>query len=160
MKIIRNTLAIYLLGMVLPATISAQVNVTSGLTANQLVARLIGENVVAFNAQLNCPSGNSGTFDVVSSNLGLNGGIILCTGDAKSDGGSVGVNGDVYAASTQTSSGPGEAHLSGLGNGNVTNDAWVLEFDSVPHVDTVSTLRLGYVFGSEAYDSCTCSQVS
>jgi gliding motility-associated-like protein len=158
MKIIRNTLAIYLLGMMLPATISAQVNVTSGLTANQLVARLIGENVVAFNAQLNCPSGNSGTFDVVSSNLGLNGGIILCTGDAKSDGGSVGVNGNVFDAITQMNSGPGDADLSGLVNGNVTNDACVLEFDFVPDVDTVSTLRFGYVFGSEEYESFTCSQ--
>lgn len=134
-----------------------QVNVTNNLTAAQLVTRLIGENVVAFNAQLTCPNGNSGSFDVVSSNLGLNGGIVLCTGDAKSGNGAVGVNGQVIEGITQMNSGPGDADLSALVNNSITNDACVLEFDFVPDVDTISTLRFGYVFGSEEYEDYTCS---
>lgn len=136
---------------------TAQVHVTDNLTAAQLVARLIGENVIAFNATLTCPSGNSGTFDVVSSNLGLPGGVVLCTGNVQTNSSATGVNGTVSLGVGQTNSGSGDPDLTAL-IGNTTNDACILEFDFVPDVDTVSSLRFKYVFGSEEYPGFTCSQ--
>lgn len=155
---ITSALALFAL-LLLPAAGKAQITVTDNLTAAQLVQQLIGDNVAILNPTLSCPQGNSGKFETISSNLGLDGGIVLCTGAAKTDlaTNTVGVNGHSTLSVGQNNSGPGDPELSGIIGGLPTFDACILQFDFVPDVDTISTLRFKYVFGSEEYTSYTCT---
>lgn len=130
----------------------AQITVTNSQTAQQLVQRLVGYNVTVLNPTLNCTPQHNGQFTTVTSNLGLSGGIILCTGNAND------LAGPYSNYVGQTSATGGNAALSALINGTITNDACMLDFDFVPDVDTVSTLHFDYVFGSEEYPGYTCSQ--
>jgi gliding motility-associated-like protein len=134
------------------STLFAQINVTNSQTAQQLVQRLVGYNVSVLNPTLNCTPQHNGQFTTVSSNLGLPGGVILCTGNASD------LAGPYSNYVGQTAQTGGDPQLSALINNAVTNDACVLEFDFVPDVDTVSTLHFDYVFGSEEYPGYTCSQ--
>lgn len=144
--------------------VNAQVNITANSSAQQLMNTLIGENVVAFNPQLTCGTDHSGTFSVVSSNLGLPNGIILSTGEVASDNPNFVFGIDQPASSFQSNNNisPGDPDLNAIvqqtNPSYITNDACVLEFDFVPDVDTISTLRFHYVFGSEEYPEFACSQ--
>lgn len=148
--------------LLLPLFGKAQLTVTDNVTAQQMVQRLIGDNVAILNPTLNCKSKSGATFKAVSSNLGLSGGIILSTMYSKSDGaGVVGVNGPA-ALEMSGNPPPGSVNLSdpdldAINGPNSVNDACALEFDFVPDVDTTSTLRFKYVFGSEEYPEYACS---
>jgi len=139
---------------------TAQVNVYSGQTALTLAQTLTGQGVTISNAVLTCPTGANGQFGVVSSNLGLDSGIILTNGTAKTNGTVIGVNG---AASLFASYGfpggnpyaPGDATLDSiLPSGQTSNDGCSLEFDFNPAGDTI---KFDYVFGSDEYPTFACS---
>lgn len=146
-------------------TVSAQITVTDNQTAQQLVNKLIGENVAIFNPVLTCDPTANGIFDAPSTSvLGLKGGIVLATGAVNTNGTQIGVNGGGWSggpAITPVST-PGDTDLYNLIKASnpsttITYSGCVLEFDFVPDIDTTSTLKFKYVFGSEEYPQYTCS---
>jgi gliding motility-associated-like protein len=116
----------------------------------------VGSGISFSNATLNCAPGASARFTTISSNLGLDSGIILTSGKAKTNAsqfisGADGPQNAYFAANSNNT--PGDGELGQLG-GIQTFDACILEFDFVPDGDS---LAFEYVFGSEEYDSYSCS---
>lgn len=144
---------ILFLTIFLGSKVHAQLNVTPNQTAQQLIQKLVGANVLLLNPVLNCPAGHSGTFsDGGTTNLNLSGGIILATGTATD------INNNVSFFLGQTNGGaPGDSDLSNLINNTVTNDACILEFDFIPDIDTAAMLSFSYVFASEEYNEFACT---
>lgn len=139
----------------------AQLTITDNVTAAQLVDNLVGSGVITMNPTLTCNNGASATF-TGTSNLGIDSGIILTTGAAKTSGSNIGVNSPANQSMVNTAYGfpygPGDADLSAMLAGSVTtitNNACVLEFKFVPAGDTI---KFQYVFGSEEYPEYACSQ--
>lgn len=130
----------------------AQLSITDNQTAAQLIQRLVGNNVTVLNPVLNCPNAHNAQFSTVNTNLGLSGGIVLATGTAST------LSGPYNQSVGQSVTSPGDADLAALIPPYTTNDACVLEFDFVPDIDSISTLKFDYVFGSEEYPGFTCSQ--
>lgn len=140
--------------------LNAQVNVTTNNNAAQLAQKLVGFGVTTANATLDCGSAasdgvnfGSGMFTVTSSNLGLDSGIVLTSGTAASNGTINGVNGPGNFASSVTN-GLADPDLNTIVAGT-TKDRCILEFDFTTLGDTV---KFDYVFGSQEYESFTCSQ--
>ncbi len=148
---------VVLLITVLSSKTYAQVTPSIGYTAAQLVHKLVGPGVTSSSPVLTCASGASGEFSVVSSNLGIDCGVVLTTGKVVTGGGSYGVNVLTGIASGSFASvdnlAPGDAALTTLA-GQPTKNACILEFDFIPSGDTI---RFNYVFGSEEYPTYTCS---
>lgn len=137
----------------------AQVDVVDNQTAQALAQTLVGQGVVMLNPTLNCPSVANGKFKVISSNLGLDSGIVLTSGRALTLGGAYGVNGTPGNAASNTNNAAGDPDLTTLINLNTggsipTRDACILEFDFIPAGDTV---KFDYVFGSDEYTTYNCS---
>jgi hypothetical protein len=139
----------------------AQVIPSTGYTAAQLVDKLAGPGVTVSGASLICAGGASGEFTATSSNLGIDCGVVLTTGQVVTGAGHVGINitnslpanaNPTNFASTANGT-PGDADLTVLA-GPATNDACILEFDFIPVTGSVS---FDYVFGSEEYNGYTCS---
>ena len=104
---------------------------------------LLGGGITATNHSFIGDSNQIGFFNGVASNLGIDSGIVLSSGNVFD---LVGPN---ASGSTSTSySLPGDATLDAVIFPDPTNDAAVLEFDFVPTSDTIS---FKYVFGSEEY---------
>ena len=117
-------------------------SVDGSVTAFDLAQNLVGNGVTVSNVVLDCASGAYGTFDGSTTNLAIDGGILLTSGSINN---AVGPNTQGGAG---TNNGfPGDADLNALGVGN-TQDACILEFDFIPIGDVVS---FDYVFGSEEY---------
>lgn len=133
-----------LLALLLTSNLAvAQLVVTTGGTATNLTNAISGQGVIITNETLNCPAGAYGTFTSTGTNLGMNAGILLTTGDASL---AVGPN-----ALGSTSACPGtsatDSDLTAI-EPQATQDVCTLEFDIIPQCDT---LKLNYVFGSEEY---------
>ena len=145
--------------LVLSYSLKAQLNVTDSRTAQQLVQKFVGANVVVLNPQLTCPQTHNGEFQVITSNLGINEGIILASGHTKTNGNFVGADGPVgLFSSGQQQFGNTIPELNAiLPSGQTSQDGCMLEFDFVPDIDTISTLRFNYVFASEEYPEFACS---
>ena len=133
----------------------AQMNVVPNQTATQLAQRLTGPGVIVTNATLVCPTNASGDFTVgpLPSNLGIDSGIVMTSGRAQTVGATAGVNGPQTLFAATSNNAPGDADLTTLA-GQTTFDACKLEFDFVPAGDTI---KFDYVFGSEEYDSYSCT---
>ena len=131
----------------------AQLVVTGGYSAAQMAAKLAGPGVTVFGATLTCPSVAYGQFKVITSNLGIDSGIVLTSGLAITSGTNYCVDGPASDFANNDNLAPGDADLTTLA-GLPTNDACILEFDFKPAGDTV---RFKYVFGSEEYTDFTCS---
>lgn len=111
-------------------------------TPEQLVQEiLIGNGIETTNITLKGASISKGKF-WGESNIGIDEGVILTSGDARK---SKGPNNQGNAGTDNNTS--GDADLNQLGGGN-THDACVLEFDFVPQSNTV---EFRYVFASEEY---------
>jgi gliding motility-associated-like protein len=122
----------------------AQINISPGVSATTLINSLVGSSMTVTNVTLNCPTNAYGTFSNGSStNLGLNTGILLTTGNAS------------------IAQGPNNSSSAGFCNGTqifdpqlqsidpqATRDPCILEFDIIPQCNT---LTLHFVFGSEEY---------
>ncbi|HET8574475.1 MAG TPA: choice-of-anchor L domain-containing protein [Edaphocola sp.] len=139
-----------------------QITVTTGYNAQQLAQTLVGQGVIMFNAQLNgqCPvegaSSGAGKFSFNGnpSDIGIDSGIVLTSGDAAAIDNPV----TVFASGAFTGGIAGDADLDSVlsenGSNSTTEDACVLEFDFVPAGDTI---KFDYVFGSEEYPEYACS---
>jgi gliding motility-associated-like protein len=133
----------------------AQILVNDTATAASLVAALVGNGISYSNPTLLCGDSSRGKYTVISSNLGLGDGIVLTSGKAKTTNTQAGVNGPQtqwFPAHCINEVG-GDPELDQLG-GITTFDACILEFDFIPDGDS---LLFDYVFGSEEYDSYSCS---
>lgn len=82
--------------MLVVMSLQAQVTITPTNNATTLAQSLLGTGVTLSNATLNCgaaPSGStnygSGLFTVTSSNLGMDSGIVLTSGQALTSAGTV-----------------------------------------------------------------------
>lgn len=136
----------------------AQITVTGGVNAQQMVEELVGNGVQVSNPVINCFESDGfnaagyGFFDGEFSNIGINSGILLTSGsiDVAAD---VANGNDQTGATVNTGTG-GDAQLDALVAPFTTNDACILEFDFVPYADQLS---FNYVFASEEYPEYVCS---
>ena len=131
---------------------AAQITVTANHSAAELAEKLAGQGVTILNPTMYCAGQANGFFNSVSSNLGLDSGIVLTTGRAATGGGAFGVNGYSFNLASNDNGYPGDATLNVLA-GQQTMDACKLEFDVIPDGDTIS---IDYVFSSEEYISAVC----
>lgn len=128
-----------------------QLTVNTNITAQTLAKAIVGKGAVVTSATLNCPTGACGTFTANNTNLGLNSGILLTSGEADK---AVGPNSSGGAG--KDNNGNNDADLKNIIGGN-TFDACVLEFDIIPSCDT---LMINYVFASEEYNEYVCANVN
>ncbi len=120
----------------------AQIEV-SDATAEEMIETLVGEGVVISNLVINCPEVSYGTFKGTS-NMGIDEGIILTSGDAKLAEGPNNEEG----AFLNNFSWVDDDDLQALIPNYDIMDACVIEFDFTPEGDSLS---FKYVFGSEEY---------
>lgn len=128
----------------------AQLNTTSGLTAQQLAEVIAGPGVVVSNASIIGDANVAiGSFSegTTPTNLGVSSGVILSSGNIADAAGTA-----AYFASTPVGT-PGDPFLAAQ-SGQVSNDAIILQFDFVPNADYV---QFKYVFGSEEYPEWVCN---
>ncbi len=144
----------FVLGSLNPSTpCQAQVTVTTGYTAANLVNRLNGTGVVVFGETLTCGPESYGEFTASGTTLGFGSGIVLTNGTAMTSGSNVGIDGPASNFASTSIGSAGDSDLT-LIAGGPTYDACILQFSFVPSGDTIS---FDYVFGSEEYTSYTCS---
>lgn len=124
-----------------------QISVTANQSAAALAQRLAGNGISITNATLTCAASANGAFTVTSSNLGLDSGIVLTTGNA------VAVAAPEPALTSVNNNTNGDPALQALSGASTTRDACILQFDLVPKGDTV---KFEYVFGSEEYINSIC----
>ncbi|MCB9186055.1 MAG: choice-of-anchor L domain-containing protein [Flavobacteriales bacterium] len=119
----------------------AQITVTGGLNATTLAQTLAGPGITISNATLTGAPDAAGTFSGTS-NLGMNSGVVLCTGPVTLAPGPNNTGGE-----GQDNGQPGASELNGLA-GASTYNAVILEFDFIP---LSNSIEFNYVFGSEEY---------
>ncbi len=124
------------------ASVKAQLLVDNALSPEELAQSLVGSGVTVSNVIMDCPGIAIGRFVGVSTNLGLDSGVIMTTGSIFE---AVGPNDDSGAGLGNGA--PGDPLLDAISS-VTTFDACVLTFDVVPLADTLS---FRYVFGSEEY---------
>jgi len=126
----------------------ANLTTTGGSTASSLVTTLIGGDCFQVaNATSFGPAQSRGTFNNGGTNIGINTGVVLCTGNVASLPGpnnNGGVSANTAGFGVNSTDDPDLATLS---NGNQW-DLIKLEFDFTPTAEDVS---FEYVFGSEEY---------
>ncbi len=120
----------------------SQLSVTGGLTPQELAEILAGPDITVSNVTLTGNGVASGSFEGTSTNLGVNSGVILCTGNID----------DAIGPNDQTNSGsqlgePGTAQMDAL-SGADSHDAITLEFDFEVQSEMI---QFNYVFASEEY---------
>jgi len=127
--------------------LSTAVTDLTSLTALQLAQSLVGTSVavsnVTFTGDLSAAGSFTGGF---SDGLGIDGGVILASGNISLAATTPNTDGKTASMSTSPS---GDTDLNSLIPGYTTYDASILEFDFVPNS---STLSFQYVFASEEYN--------
>ncbi|MFP7297968.1 choice-of-anchor L domain-containing protein [Neobacillus niacini] len=118
-----------------------QVTNMSSLTPEDLVRKIVGNNVQISNIRLSGVSHSSGIFTGGDGILGFNDGIVLSSGNV---GFAVGPNSS--NSITEQNGLGGDIDLNTLITG--TQDATYLEFDFIPRTDTI---KFQYVFSSDEY---------
>jgi gliding motility-associated-like protein len=142
----------------------AQLQIIPESNAQALVQKLLGPGVTVSNISLTAHRDMTGIFNNISgTNIGIDSGIVLTNGRAKTLGpggpGNNGLdtNGTVMAINVNAFNPlnmAGDVDLTAV-VGDQTNDACVLEFDFVPLGDSI---RFNYVFSSEEYTDWKCSE--
>ncbi len=145
-KAMKKLYTIFLL-LLTVTTSQAQIVVTQSSNSQTLAQLLAGPGVTISNYTISCNANGSGTFNNVSSNLGIAGGAVLASGRVTNIP-QVATN---FASSSFTAS--GDAQLSTLTAGTIY-DPCILEFDIVPQGPL---LKFDYVFASEEYPEFVCS---
>jgi hypothetical protein len=120
------------------------VDLTTGLTKEQLIATLLGSGVTITSVRYTGADVAAGTFSGGTGIIGFEEGIILSTGRIDYV---IGPN--EYSDITWVNYQPGDADLDALIPGYYTNDAAVLEFDFIP---TTSVIHFEYIFASDEYN--------
>jgi len=136
--------------------ISAQLVVTNSPSALALAQRLAGDGVTISNVTFTGNLSMTGFFNHNGgTNIGIDSGIILTSGRARSTPAANGVNGNGVTSAENVDADnawglPGDADLAAAIGQPVSNleDACVLEFDFTPLGDSI---KFNYVFSSEEY---------
>lgn len=141
--VLKYSIRAFFLCLLCPIFLAAQIVVDGTKDAKQLVQDvLLGSGVTVSNITFTGDSGAIGFFNGINSNVGLDSGIVLTTGNIAS------VPGPNNAGSSGIDNGTsGDADLDQLSSAS-THNAAILEFDFVP---TAEKLKFKYVFGSEEY---------
>lgn len=151
MKIHRYLLKMLTAGMVLLLICCnhsfGQLSITPGQNANALAQSLAGSGITILNASMTCAGQANARFTATSSNLGIDTGILLTTGQA------INVGGAEPGLTSFNNNTNGDPSLQTLSGASTTRDACILQFDLVPKGDTV---KFDYVFGSEEYINSVC----
>lgn len=138
------------------AFVFSQLTVTTTMTPEQLVQNVLaGSGVTISNVTFNGQPGNivttqCGFFNGVNSNVGINSGMIIGSGDINV---AVGPNDQGGATLGFADEIVVDNDLNDIATTDL-NDHGVLEFDFIPIGDTIS---FKYVFGSEEYNEYVCS---
>ncbi|MGD1717207.1 choice-of-anchor L domain-containing protein [Dapis sp. BLCC M172] len=134
-------------------TTAQAISITPTSNGNDLVQEILGNGITIVPNSINYTgaAGAAGIFtDGLSSDIGIDRGIILTTGSA------LDAEGPNDSPHTTTPNGlPGDSDLDGLIPGSSTQDATVLEFDF--HTEGGDVL-FNYVFASEEYIEYTNSE--
>ncbi|MCB0703986.1 MAG: T9SS type A sorting domain-containing protein [Saprospiraceae bacterium] len=137
----------YFLFFLILASSSLQAQVVfidTGYTAEQMVMDFFDNSCVTpSNVTFNGGPASMGFFEGANTDLGLNAGIVLSTGDVNL----ISASADVFASANNSTA--GDADLDALVVPFQTFDAAILEFDIL--VSTPGDLNFEYVFGSEEY---------
>ncbi len=154
------------------SNIHAQLIITSQSNAMALVQKLVGQGVTISNVTLSADNRATAFFNNMSgTNIGLDSGIVLTNGNAKSSPAIFGLDGNnatpayIVSSSTPSSSGAfADLDLVRLGDADLNNlvldptqDATILEFDFIPIGDSI---KFRYVFSSEEYPEFPCTGVN
>ena len=126
----------------------AQLILNTAPTPPQLVNLLTGPGVTISNVVYTGSALARGSFTAAGTNLGINSGVVLSTGNIAD-----GVGPNLYDSSGVNFGLPGDPVLDVIAGAN-TLDAAILEFDFIPQNDTIS---FRYVFASEEYPEYVCS---
>ncbi|MCC6463667.1 MAG: choice-of-anchor L domain-containing protein, partial [Saprospiraceae bacterium] len=129
--------------------ILANLQTTGGVSATSLVTTtLIGGNCFdVTNVTATGPAAGRGTFTSGATNIGINNGVVLCTGNVNvlpGPNNNTAANGNTGGFNVNSAD---DADLSTLTGGNQW-DVNKIEFDFTP---TSSTVQFDFVFGSEEY---------
>src|SRR5262249_38302700 len=81
MKILTRIFVFILLELLPARSVWAQLQVGTVGTPEELATKLLGTGVTITNVTLNCSNGGWGTFVGTSSNIGMDSGIVLASGD-------------------------------------------------------------------------------
>lgn len=132
-----------------------QLILNNSLTPQQLANAISGPGVTIFNVSYTGDSTMRASFNAAGSNLGINSGILLGTGDVNFVAGANVLTGGGFDMGL-----PGDSILDSLANlasSNpvITYDASILEFDFMTQSSNIS---FRYVFASEEYPEFVCSQ--
>jgi gliding motility-associated-like protein len=152
-------------------TLHAQLIITPQSNGVALAQKLVGQGVTISNVTFSADNKSTGFFNNISgTNIGLDSGIVLTNGRAKSIAGNFGLDGDgikmAYIIGAMPSSTGAFADLNLLRAGDAdldnlvldpTQDATILEFDFIPTGDTI---KFRYVFSSEEYPEFPCAGVN
>ncbi|MBC8883454.1 choice-of-anchor L domain-containing protein [Flavobacterium piscinae] len=122
-----------------PAQLVQDVLLGGGVTVSNITF-----NGSAVNATVARDQAGYFTTGVTPTNLGINSGIILSTGNAQL---ALGPNNQNNASQVTATPSAGDADLASLANGGIQNTS-ILEFDFIP---TGTELSFNFVFGSEEY---------
>lgn len=126
-------------------TAKAQLTIQAGFAPQTLVQNtLLSPGVIISNFQFSGNLQQIGKFNGTNSNIGINNGIIISTGNIFS---APGPNQDILNNAGTDLSGAGDSQLDQLTT-NSTKDAFTMSFDFVAYNDTV---EFNYVFASEEY---------
>lgn len=128
-------------------TLLGQITVQSNKTALELAQAITGNGVIVSNATLTCANQSNGIFNSPNTAIGLDGGIVLSTGNANN------ISNPEPGVISNNMNRSGDVGLTALSNSNNTYDACVLEFDVIPNGDE---LKFEYVFASEEYINSVC----
>jgi gliding motility-associated-like protein len=151
--------AILLLFILSINQLKAQMVVNNQITVNDLVNDvLVGDNVDVFNIEINGVPGdqaytNVGSFDASNSNIPIQQGIVLASGNVNNV---IGPNNSGSSSMDHDAPVYYDADLDSVATSSI-NDVSVLEFDFVPQGEVV---LFRYVFSSEEYDEYVCATVN
>ena len=121
---------------------SAQLVITTPVTAQQIVDNMLGCSSAASNIVFTSCGTSAGFFNAVNTNLGIDSGILITSGNAN-----LAVGPNNTGSQTSDNGCSGYPPLTTL-SGQATYNAAVLDFDVTVNTDT---LRFKYVFASEEY---------
>ncbi len=128
--------------------LNAQLTVNSTVNTNQLIQSLVSSGLAVSNVSLNCPQGSYASFsNGNATNLGINSGIILCTGLTDSIPFPNTTSFDMGVCVNAAGNPFNDPDLIGI-DPTAQNDVCILEFDILPKCDS---LTIRFVFGSDEY---------
>ncbi|MEZ4827356.1 MAG: PKD domain-containing protein [Bacteroidia bacterium] len=143
---LRFTLLLWVLVFLLGKPLQAQLVVVDTLPNDTLFSTLFAEGVTISNLTIQfCQPSQTGQFNGVNSNLGLDSGVVISTGNVLTAGGN-----NISSSTTGSFSFNPMSYLplATIGGGPVY-DVCVVEFDVVPLCDSIG---ISYVFASEEYN--------